>query len=66
MTNPYRSEILEALAADAEALAQALAASGLGPRQVAALADEELRLVDQLGGGEKYASLRAFLAALRG
>ena len=60
-TRPYRSRSLERAAARA---GDAARAAGLTPRQAAALADEERRLLEKVGGGERYASLRAFLDAL--
>jgi hypothetical protein len=61
---PFRSRALEALAADPEALRRAARAAGLSPANRRALAREELRLLDSLGRGASYQSLRAFLEAL--
>jgi hypothetical protein len=58
---PYRSEALERAAARAR---EAASAAGLTPRQASAVAEEARRLVERVGGGDRYASLRAFLDAL--
>jgi hypothetical protein len=58
---PLRSTALEGAAAHAAAAARA---AGLRPRQAAALAREELRVLERVGGGERYRSLRTFLEAL--
>lgn len=60
---PYRSRSLEAAAAR---VGDAARAARLTPRQARAIAEETRRLCSRVGGGERYASLLAFLQGLEG
>ncbi len=61
MKDTWRSVFLERAAAEAARTAQE---AGMSVREAQALAREELRLLERVGGGERYHSMRAFLEAL--